>query len=118
MLDACALLKFLNRSQEPATAIPSQGYPPVALPNTSDRIEPIVVKGMYMAAKRSVVGAFLSMSLAGAVLSTAIPAIAQDTGTATGQQGTSGQQGQQTHKHSHHHHMHQGNGNGAQPNQQ
>jgi hypothetical protein len=71
-----------------------------------------------MAAKRSVVAAFLSMSLAGAVLSTAIPAIAQDTGTATGQQGTTGQQGQQSHKHSHHHRMHQGTNSGTQPNPQ
>ena len=72
---------------------------------------------MYMAAKRSVVGALLSMSLAGAVLSTAIPAFAQDSNTATGQ-GATGQQGQQPHKHSHHHHVHQGNSNGAQSNPQ
>ena len=71
-----------------------------------------------MSAKRSVVGALLSLSLAAAVLSTAIPAIAQDSGTATGQQGTAGQQGQQPHRHSHHHHVHQGNSNGAQPNPQ
>ena len=54
-----------------------------------------------MAAKSSVVGAFLGMGLAGVVLMTAIPALAQDSSTATGQQGTTGQQGQQPHKHSH-----------------
>jgi hypothetical protein len=69
-----------------------------------------------MAAKSSVVGAFLGMSLTGVVLMTAIPALAQDSGTATGQQGTTGQQGQQPHKHSHHHHMHQGGNSGTQPN--
>ena len=68
-----------------------------------------------MAAKRSLVSAFLGMSLVGVVLTTAIPAVAQDNGAATGQQGTTGQQGQQPHKHSHHHHMHQGTNNGAQP---
>jgi hypothetical protein len=71
-----------------------------------------------MAAKRSVVGAFLGMSLAGVVLTTAIPALAQDSSTATGQQGTTGQQGQQPHKHSHHHHAHQGGNTGAQPSPQ
>jgi hypothetical protein len=71
-----------------------------------------------MAAKSSVVGAFLGMGLARVVLMTAIPTLAQDSGTATGQQGTTGQQGQQPHKHSHHHHAHQGSNSGAQPSPQ
>ena len=71
-----------------------------------------------MGANSSVVGAFLGMSLACVVLMTAIPALAQDSSTATGQQGTTGQQGQQPHKHSHHHHAHQGGNSGAQPSPQ
>ena len=68
-----------------------------------------------MGTRRSVVGAFLGVSLASLVLTTAISALAQDTGAATtGQQGGTGQQGQQPHTHPHHHHGHHGTNSGAQ----
>jgi hypothetical protein len=51
-----------------------------------------------MKTKRSVVGAFLGPGFAGLVLTTAIPAFAQDNSIGTtGQQGAPGQQGQQSH---------------------
>ena len=61
------------------------------------------------------VGAFLGVTLASLVLTTAISAFAQDSGTATtGQQGATGQQGQQPHGHLNHHHTHPGTNSGAQ----
>jgi hypothetical protein len=72
-----------------------------------------------MRTKRSTVGAFLGLSLAGLVLTTAIPAFAQDGSAATtGQQGATGQQGQQPHRHSHHHHVTKGTNSGTQPSPQ
>jgi hypothetical protein len=72
-----------------------------------------------MGTKRSVVGTFFGVNLASLVLTTAIPAFAQDNSTATtGQQGATGQQGQQPHSHSHHHHAHSGTNSGTQQNQQ
>jgi hypothetical protein len=69
--------------------------------------------------KRSAVGAFFVVNLASLVLTTAIPAFAQDNSTATtGQQGATGQQGQQPHRHSHHHHAAKGTNSGTQPSPQ
>jgi hypothetical protein len=68
-----------------------------------------------MGTKRSVVGALIGVNLASLVLTTAIPAFAQDNSTATtGQQGATGQQGQQPHRHSHHKHAHPGTNSGTQ----
>lgn len=72
-----------------------------------------------MRTKRSMVGAFFGVSLVSLILTTATPVFAQDTSAApTGQQGATGQQGQQPHGHSHHHHAHHGANSGAQPNPQ
>lgn len=61
------------------------------------------------------VGAFLGAAFASLVLTAPISALAQSNGTATtGQQGATGQQGQQPHKHWHQH-THQGNKSGAHP---
>ena len=72
-----------------------------------------------MGMKRSTVGAFLGVSVVGLVLTTATPVFAQDSSAATtGQQGATGQRGQQPHGHSHHHYAHHGTNSGTQPNPQ